>query len=154
MIKRPIVLKQNPLTFSIGKVQGIVIAATNSRKSCMELVKQEEGGSGEHMSLICHPELTWQEANIVASNLTLLWQRLCRRRPAIAERIVHGLYPHLAGVPLSELACRVIGNDEMAAWRDTIHAHIVIAKISTWRSNMVPRIVDPLVPVPPEKRTR
>lgn len=129
------------------------VMAAPSRKSCMEGIKKA-CGDGEHIALYLEGTYLWSDlhASIRASNLLMFWEERWKNNTEGMQAIIGELCPDLAGIPLDELDYRLIGNSPGAAVRQEIHAHVLIAKKTTWASGVIPRVVDPLIPVLPEKK--
>ncbi len=135
-----------PLVVDVGEtLSGVMVTATVSRKDSMTGIAEATGLFATHIALSTRPPLTWSDApEITASRLTLAFEEH-------AKAVIPALFP---GLTAEDVEYQILGNSSGAAHRPDIHAHVRIAMREVWKSNIVPRLVDPLTPVPPEKRTR
>lgn len=135
-----------PLVVDVAEtLSGAMVTATVSRKDSMAKIAEETGLFATHIALSTRPSLKWSDApEITASHLTLAFEKQ-------KHKVIPALFP---GLTAEDVEFQILGNSSGAAHREDIHAHVRIAVKAVWKSNIVPRLVDPLTPVPPEKRTR
>ena len=133
-----------PLVVDVGEtLSGVTVTATVSRKDSMAEIAKETGRFATHIALSTRPPLRWSDApEITASRLTLAFEEH-------KGVVISALFPELT---VEDVEYQVLGNSPGAAHREDIHAHVRIAVREVWESNIVPRLVSPLTPVPREER--
>lgn len=132
----------------VGTVKGVIVTMTASNKSSMEKI-HAECGNGGHVAFSTLEGVTWMERpDISASDLLACFEHVKYNEPEVIEKALWAIFPELDGIPLSELGFQTIGNDAVSATREDIHAHVRVALKATWDSGIIPRVVDPIEPVP------
>lgn len=141
-----------PPVIEIGSVNGVVITMTRSRLSRLERIK-EEFGDGDHIALSTRDEIKWNERPDISGDiLTGHFRFLIRNTPDVMHSAFWKIFPEYDGIPLSKFGFQTGSNDAISGTRDDIHAHVVFALKETWDTGAIPRFVDPVEPVPLEKR--
>ena len=139
---------------NVGTVKGVIVTMAASRKSRMAKI-HDECGDGWHIALSTLEGVTWMEhPEIFASDLLACFESTKFLSPHVIEKGLWAIFPELNGVPLSELGFQMFGNDLVSAAREDTHAHVVVARKTTWFSGIINRVVDPFEPVPVADRVQ
>jgi len=135
-----------PLVVDVGEtLSGVMVTATVSRVDSMAEIAKATGLFATHIALSTRPSLKWSEApEITASRLTLAFEEH-------KDKVIPALFP---GLTAGDLDYQILGNSPGAAHREDVHAHVRIAVKAVWKRKVVPRLVDPLTPVPPKEPER
>lgn len=141
------------LVFPIGNAKGITITMTRSRLSRMVNIK-EALGDGEHIALGTQGNFKWgdpQCPKLHGTDLLACFEDAKADHLETFQEMFWQLYPEYKSIPLSELGFQYISNDDVSAVREDVHAHVAIAKKATWGTKRIPRVVDPIEPIPADK---
>lgn len=136
-------------TVHVGYVNDVVVTATVSRKSAFsKIAAQPEVPFAVHVALSTEKGYLWSEIDrlsIFGTDLLKCWE-------VNWKKAVRQLFPELTEEQIGELEWRGVVNSPGAAKRQDVHAHILLALRSVWASGIIPRVVAPLEPIPPEER--
>jgi hypothetical protein len=144
----------SPVVIEIGEVKGIWVTMARSRSSRFALIK-DEFGNGDHIALSTTDKVKWSDRpDVGGEHLLAFFKDLVLTQPNRTNSLFWKIFPEYDGIPLSKFGFQTGSNDAISGTRDDIHAHVVFALDETWYSGAIPRFVDPIDPIPQEKRKR
>ncbi len=141
----------NPV-IEIGTMKGLVITMTRSRSSRFKLITQEFDDGG-HIALSTSGGIKWTDRpDVCGEQLLVHFKKMVRKFPDLMDLAFQTIFPEYWGMSLSEFGFQTASNDADSGTCDDIHAHVMFALKETWGTGAIPRIVDPIDPVPVTKR--